>query len=192
MPTKAEIRRWMRARLDNIAAAEFQIWNEALTARLLRMERVLSATNVMLYYSIRNEAVTIAAIEELLRLGKTVSLPVCTPDRGLWAGIVGSLDELIPAKFGLLEPGPDSPRLDPSRLELVIVPGLAFDRRGNRIGHGAGYYDRFLKRADSAYKLGLGYDFQIIEEVPALPHDVRLDAVLTPTGLIEPVDGYSF
>ena len=67
---------------------------------------------------------------------------------------------------------------DPSEIELIIVPAVAFDRNGNRLGRGKGFYDRLLQTT-SATKIGVGYDFQLIEEIPAEPHDIPMDMVIT-------------
>ena len=83
--------------------------------------------------------------------------------------------------LGILEPAADPKRrIPPGRLDCVFVPGIAFDKRQNRLGRGAGFYDRFLKRVSKrASKIGLGFSFQIVPRVPTEAHDVRLDTVLT-------------
>lgn len=84
---------------------------------------------------------------------------------------------------GMLEPDPAIPGIDPSELSLVIVPGLAFDSSGNRLGRGAGFYDRFLSRADlRALKIGVAFDVQVVPRVPISSGDVAMDGVVTPSG----------
>jgi 5-formyltetrahydrofolate cyclo-ligase len=98
---------------------------------------------------------------------------------------IRSLAEVRPTgKFGLFEPGPEAPAIAPDRIELAVVPGVAFDRDGNRLGHGKGYYDRFFNSPGfRAYKLGLAYDFQVVEQLPATEYDVKMDAILVPNSL---------
>ena len=74
--------------------------------------------------------------------------------------------------------------MEPEKIDVVIVPGIAFDRNGHRIGFGCGYYDDFLKRARQAKKIALAYDFQIVDFIPAETHDVRVDVIVTPDGII--------
>ncbi len=96
-------------------------------------------------------------------------------------------NDLQVARFGLLEPKPETLRpVDPQELDLVIVPGVAFDREGFRIGFGAGYYDRFLPklRKDSVL-ISLVYDFQLMPKVPREPHDIAVHWIITEKELIE-------
>ncbi len=160
---------------------EYQVLNRGLYAGFMALELISKADKLMLYYSVRNEVNTVALIRELLKLGKTVALPVCAPGRDLQAAVIHDLSELRAARFGLMEPGPKAPLLEKDQLELVVTPGLAFDERGYRLGHGAGYYDRFLAGIPSVFKLGLAYDFQLIPRIPVESHDIRLDALLTPS-----------
>jgi 5-formyltetrahydrofolate cyclo-ligase len=90
-----------------------------------------------------------------------------------------SLDNLQSARFGLLEPERDvGLMVEPDDLDLVIVPGVAFDRRGNRLGFGGGYYDRFFERCN-ATRVGLAYAFQVVDDIPAEDHDVKIDWLVT-------------
>ena len=87
--------------------------------------------------------------------------------------------ELKPGAFGILEPAFDPKRLGrPEDLGLAVVPGLGFDRRGGRLGRGEGYFDRFLAEAKKAYKVGLAFEFQIVDEVPREAKDVSVDEVI--------------
>jgi 5-formyltetrahydrofolate cyclo-ligase len=182
--SKTELRQSLREQLERMTPDQYQLWNSQIEQHFFRLERVCQAQKIMIYYSVRHEVMTIGMIQRLLGLGKTVALPICTPERDLKAGLITSLDQLVPARFGLKEPPPEVPVMPPEALDLVVVPGLAFDRSGNRLGHGAGYYDRFLMRAGSVYRLGLAYAFQVVSELPAEPHDQPLNGILTPDGLV--------
>ena len=139
--------------------------------------------SVMLYASFRNEADTWGIIDDLYRSGVSVVLPR-TRKTDLEIYEYQGPESLAKSRFGILEPDPQtcSPA-DLSRIALVIVPGVVFDRRGGRIGFGAGYYDRFLPKVPDARKVGLCYESQIAEEVPCGEMDVRMDALLTEKGL---------
>ena len=112
-------------------------------------------------------------------------LPIVAPDRDLdWAAYSG---DLVPAAFGLREP--PGPRLGPAAIaqaELVVVPALAVDRQGVRLGRGGGSYDRALARVGSGTLLVAAlYDDELVDELPAEPHDIRVHAVVTPSGLVK-------
>lgn len=96
---------------------------------------------------------------------------------------VGSPQTLIKGRFGILEPPASDPVAAPTALDLILVPGVAFDRAGGRLGRGRGYYDRFLA-ATSAIKVGVCFEERLVPEVPCEAHDIRMDAILTPAELI--------
>ena len=91
--------------------------------------------------------------------------------------------QLVRHRFGMLEPAADLPVVDPATLDMVLVPGVAFDRRGERLGFGGGYYDRFLPTTP-ALRVGIAFDQCLAEELPCGKHDQRMDWVATPTEII--------
>ena len=95
-----------------------------------------------------------------------------------------SAADLRPGRFGVLEPGAECPVVPFSALDLVLVPGIAFDRAGNRLGRGRGFYDRMLALSPDAVSCGVGFDGQVVARVPVEPHDVKLHRMWTPTGQI--------
>ena len=144
-----------------------------------------SASVVLWYVSMPAELATGVAIEAALEEGKQVVVPWCDgEDLGLWR--LASMDELEPGTWGIPEPpadrrGEPARRAAPEAIDLVVVPGLAFDTRGRRLGHGKGYYDRLLVRT-RAVRAGLCFDAQVFLEVPAGPHDVLMDWLVTERG----------
>src|SRR5450432_669340 len=109
---------------------------------------------------------------------------------------LAGLEDLRPGRFGIPEPAVTSPELEPEEIAVMLVPGLAFDRLGNRLGFGGGYYDEWLtgggpvpegasaKARRPGLVVGVGYDFQLVEACPAGPHDARVDCVVTPARVI--------
>jgi len=91
---------------------------------------------------------------------------------------------LVRHPFGMLEPAPDLPLIDPTALDIVLVPGVAFDRRGGRLGFGGGFYDRFLPTTP-ALRVGVTYDSCLVDELPCNQADQRMDWIVTPQGLLE-------
>jgi 5-formyltetrahydrofolate cyclo-ligase len=182
--TKREFREAVKKRLAIMTPSEYSESNAAIREHFLGLGRVQRAISIMIYHSIGNEVETVSIIQTLLSIGKTVSLPVCMPSRDLIAGLVTDVNQLITTHFGLREP--DLKELQhPEFMDLIVVPGLAFDERGYRLGRGAGYYDRFLAGQPYCYKLGFAYNFQVFPQIPAESHDIRMDGLMTPAGLSE-------
>lgn len=142
-----------------------------------------SAKNIMVYVSFNSEVDTKAIIKELLlKKDKKVIVPyVEKNNKMLQLSELKSFDELEPKTFGILEPKKEFIRkFNPKKLDLIIIPGIAFDLNGHRIGYGYGYYDRFLKKINkNAKKIGLAYDFQIVEKIPEQTHDIPMSIVIT-------------
>ncbi len=150
--------------------------------RLLGMEEYVGAEWVHSYVSLgeKGEVDTLGFIEESLARGKGVVVPVVVEEeRHLRHARIKGLGELRPGHLGLLQP--ELARadwfVDVGELDLVVVPGLAFDVRGNRIGYGAGYYDRFLPQVRGC-KVGLAYESFLLEDIPLEDHDVPMDVVV--------------
>jgi 5-formyltetrahydrofolate cyclo-ligase len=146
--------------------------------RLQELPEFVRAGNIMMYVSVRNEVDTLKLINRCLQTGKKVFLPrvECKKIR---PAEVKDLFCLEPGKFGI--PEPKSGECNPAarhRFDVIIVPGIAFDPAGNRIGFGHGYYDGFLENAEGL-KIGLAYDFQIVEKVAQSELDVPMDVVIT-------------
>jgi len=119
-------------------------------------------------------------LERARELGKTVVVPrVDDARRQLVMHAYEAGDALAPSAFGVLEPLETALRVEPSAIDLVLVPALAVDERGHRIGYGQGFYDRFLPTATGATSVCVAFDFQLVAEVPVLPSDRDVDLVVT-------------
>ena len=151
--------------------------------RLFADEAFQRARTVCFYASLPAEADTSGMIDRALSDGKRVLVPRADlPGRRLdWFRIRDRAKDLEPGTMGIPEPvGALVRRARPGEAECVLVPGLGFDRRNNRLGRGAGFYDRFLAGlGPGAMKIGIGFSFQVVDALPVEDHDVRLDAVLT-------------
>lgn len=150
--------------------------------KLLNMDVFQRASNILFYASFDGEVDTFEMIISSIKLGKTVGLPVVKRDgTQLLPRIIHSFErDLEKGPYGIKQPK-INPENEMKIIDLVIVPGLAFDKKNYRIGRGAGYYDRFLSAlSDKIYTLGLAFDFQIIERLPQIDqHDVPVKHVLT-------------
>jgi 5-formyltetrahydrofolate cyclo-ligase len=144
------------------------------------------AATVMAYVSVRDELRTRRLLDAVLKSDKRLVVPYCVRNE-LKLFVMESFDELAPGMLGIPEPKVDlrsqaDKQIDIAALELIVVPGVAFDRRGGRLGHGKGYYDRMLVRArpDTAL-VGVSYNCQVFPEIPMQPHDVFMQMVVTET-----------
>ena len=171
---KAEVRAQMRGfRISESECAEASmIIRDALTA----LACWKSAGTVLLFAPLPDEPDTLVLPWE----GKHFCFPRYHADRGYEAAEVDEADELVPGKFGVLEAPPKAHHIPPEEVDLVLVPGMAFDEECYRLGRGRGFYDRWLL-ALPGLKLGLGFDHQLIDRVPREAHDVKLDGVIIPS-----------
>lgn len=177
---KQKYRQMMKTEIANLAPKDYRQFNEKIQDAFLQLDVVKNAEVIMIYYSIGNEVKTCKLIELMLADKKTVCLPICTPQKSLQAGKISNLTGLVKRPFNLYEPAPGSPIIEPSKIDLIVVPGLAFDRKGYRLGYGGGYFDRFLAKITlPTYKLGLSYDFQLIPDLPIEAHDIPIHGLLT-------------
>ena len=137
------------------------------------------AQTIMAYYSLPDEVNTHALIDELVAEGKTVLLPKVTGADTMELHRYTGRADLQEGAYHILEPVGE-PFTDLSAIDLILVPGLAFDAAGHRLGRGRGYYDRFLHSKNRPYcvKIGVCFDFQKVDEVPVDAHDIAMDKVV--------------
>lgn len=186
--TKAVLRReFLRLRLGLGPAGE-ELGRRIQTA-LIEHDAFVRAGVILVYLPFRGEVPTAAVIEAGLARGKVVAAPLtlATERRLVPLALAGLPDELQPGTFGILEPRPERcPPVDPGRIDLVVVPGLAFDTHGARLGYGGGFYDRFLGRhVPQATRAGLAFEVQVVDRLPTDRHDAAMDLVFTEQRIIQ-------
>ena len=183
---KAALREAMLERRRALDAEAHRELSAAIGERLRGDERYRDARVLHSYIDARdNEVATRDLVQVALHEGRRVVCPRALPGGRLEHYEIGSLQDLEPGRFGLLEPPPDSARaVDPSAIDLVLVPGIVFDREGFRAGFGGGYYDRFLAAID-APSIGLAFALQLVDRVPREAHDVPVDAIVTEHEVID-------
>lgn len=159
-----------------IPPTEKQEHDRLICEKLWQMVQEMDAKAIHTFLPMGSEVDIFPAIDSLLENGLTVVAPKSLKCRRLEHLVLRSLSELEAGIYGTSCPA--SGEVYTGSYDLFIVPGLAFDHQGNRIGYGAGYYDTFLASQATGYKLGIGYPFQLLEVLPSEPHDVRLDGVL--------------
>ncbi|NDY42504.1 5-formyltetrahydrofolate cyclo-ligase [Dissulfurirhabdus thermomarina] len=176
------LRRQMLARRDDIAPELRDDWSARITERLEELPAYRSAALPMAFVSFRSEVDTRRHIRTRLARGLPLAVPKTDPlHRRLVPYRVTGMDDLVPGLYGIPEPDPErAAPVAPSDIDLVLVPGSVFDLRGGRYGYGGGYYDRFLAHeAPGALRVGLGFDFQVLDQIPLGPYDQRLDVLVT-------------
>ena len=175
--TKKELRKQMAAlKATYRDAGQLTALSAEVLTKLEASPRFQQAQVVMLYYSLPDEVQTHHFVERWVQ-SKRIILPVVVGD-DLELRTYHGCHELVKGAYGIEEPtGP--PFLQLEQIECIVVPGVAFDSQGNRLGRGKGYYDRLLPRLPQAYKIGLCFPFQRVEQVPAEPFDIRMDEVIS-------------
>lgn len=181
---KKALRGTMLARRRRLPADSIARGSEAIAAHFCAWPVYQKAKTVMVYLAMADEPQTEGLIAAAWVAGKTVCVPLMGEKYGhMEAGLLTGWEGLVIGRLGLKMPDPAKVRLiEPAAIDLVVVPGVAFDRRGYRLGMGAGYYDRFLPRATAACRLGLAWSLQVVDEVPVDEYDARLDYLLTEGG----------
>lgn len=149
---------------------------------LFESDEFKSAEVILFYLSFDGEVETYSMIKDALKMDKTIAVPfIERKNKNLIPSRIKSVSsrDLKKGPYGIEQPK----RLDPidiERIDLAIIPGVAFDRKGNRLGRGKGYYDRFLKKLRaSTKKIGLAFDFQILPQISVQPHDLRVDRIIS-------------
>ena len=148
--------------------------SELILAKLEQHPDFIKAERVMLYSALPDEVQTQAFLERW-HLRKTIILPTVVGD-DIIPVAYGKDTDFAVGDFNILEPQNEPYTGD---FDLIVVPGVAFDRQGNRLGRGKGYYDRFLCHHLDVKRIGICFDFQLVDEVPAEPFDIRMDEVIT-------------
>lgn len=182
---KRTLRSSMLARRRSLGADLWQSASRAAQQRLQMLGPFQQATRVALYAPLMNELDTALLFVAARQAGKQVLYPLVCDDRLAFHEIT-ALEQLGRGSFGILEPCPVSAGQVHEPADLMVVPGVAFDLRGHRIGFGKGYYDRYLAGLKQLPILvGLCHDFQLCDEVPAEGHDIRMDYVVTECRVVQ-------
>jgi len=180
-PRKAALRRAVRERADALAEGYRRAAGAAITAHLLADARYRSAEKLFVYVSLPKEPDTAAIIADALAAGKAVYVPKCIARHVMQAVRIRSAKELVPGTLGIPEPAGCGETASADALDLVLAPCAAVSRDGVRLGHGAAYYDAFLRGSETT-AICLCFAELLIDEIPSTCLDVRMDDVLTENG----------
>lgn len=183
MNEKEQLRTEFRKKRLSLDSAEVKEKSRQIMKKLFSLEEFRAAKTIMFYVSKDNEVNTHNIIKHSLD-NKVVCVPKTNlATKNIDAYSIDSFDQLSIGTFYVMEPNKGK-LVDSSKIDLIFLPGLVFDKNGNRLGRGKGYYDKFLKNT-KAKKIGLAFDFQVIDGVPTNKHDVSVDMIVTEKEVID-------
>ncbi|MCI5223238.1 MAG: 5-formyltetrahydrofolate cyclo-ligase [Candidatus Electrothrix sp. AR4] len=182
---RSDLRKNRLAARDQMGRTQRRECSRRIRTKLAETPLVSDAKHLFVYVHFRSEVETIKLINQLLSEGKTVSVPVTLlgVSRLLAVQLTDPAAQLESGAFGILEPTKEriaQATIDPTTIDIVLVPGSVFDQAGGRLGYGGGFYDRFfVQSAPQAARIGLAYELQMVEQVPMQFHDQYMDMVVT-------------
>lgn len=186
---KKELRIYIRSEKKRYSEEKLEEMSHRICRALSEHPRILSAEVVLLYWALPDEVRTEELVASLASSGKTVLLPKVVSDSEMTIHRFTSVADLAAGAYGILEPSGEKVSMEALRQMaekgsdgtggmVGVIPGMAFDRDGHRLGRGKGYYDRFLSALPGMYRIGVCFPFQLQPEVPAEPWDVKMDEVV--------------
>lgn len=190
---KAELRRDLRVRRRELSEDDRR--NAALCVRDKLVELLLPRTNkagvVLAYMPMKYELDVLPTVESLVSMGVRAAFPLCVEENRLRLFVPDNDNSFVEGAYGILEPCPERcTEVFAEELEAIILPGIGFDNRCNRLGQGGGYYDRLLARTD-CFTIGVGFDCQLVKDVPTEDTDKCVDAVVLPSWVLLKGDSYT-
>jgi 5-formyltetrahydrofolate cyclo-ligase len=179
---KVTLRSALRAHAQTISAAERAAASAQLCERLAAEKCFQRARGILFFAPLTDEPDIWPLLKKTLAGGCEIALPRFNRAQNSYAAVAvrDLAADIVVGQFAVREPAAHCPVVPWNRLDLLLVPGLGFDARGTRLGRGKGFYDRLLPLANGV-KCGLAFDWQMLAEIPAAPHDVTLNCILTPT-----------
>ncbi|MGG7178868.1 5-formyltetrahydrofolate cyclo-ligase [Clostridium paraputrificum] len=178
---KQSIRKAIISKRDSIDTKSKMAMDGRIKDKLKESIFYKNSRNIFIYIGFGSEIDTAKYIEEFLLEGKEIFVPRTDMKNKVMEAVkINSLMELTESSYGILEPDIEVEAINKNDIDLVILPGVAFDKSGGRIGYGGGYYDKYLEGMNSdIVKLAITYDFQVLDEVPFEEHDIKADYIIT-------------
>lgn len=179
MPSdKAALRKHFLEERRTLSAGEREQINEGIFRQVTSLAAYQEARVVFLYCSTPEEISTEQLLYSALSKGKTVCVPLCVYRGVMEAHVIRQVSQLAPGRFGIMEPSADAPLVQPEMIDFCVVPCLAADAAGHRLGYGGGYYDRFLAQT-AATAAALCAERSFVQMLPAEPHDRPCHMIVT-------------
>jgi 5-formyltetrahydrofolate cyclo-ligase len=186
---KKELRKKVQVLRDVLDPMQQRLLSDKIAANLWSIPEFDSAETILFFISFRSEVDTLSMISRALEEGRTVCIP-CTDmgDKSMVASQIMNMDsDLKMGNYNIPEPREECLRpVPPEQIDVILMPGVAFDPTGGRLGYGGGYYDRFLEKCSPGCKLiALAYELQIVEHVPCADHDHHIHKIVTEKRIID-------
>ncbi len=186
--SKAMMRKTMLHHRESQSSSAMQLSSRKAQQALLAEKLWQEARCVALYMPTKGEVQTQLLASQAWECGKKVFLPRCNPTQAGHMDFVACRDmhDLVQGKYGIWEPNPSLPAQDLGMVDMVLIPGLAFTRQGQRLGFGGGYYDRFLSKSENQHvtRVGMAFSWQILDTLPTQPWDISIQALVSDEGVL--------
>jgi len=180
---KQALRQAMLKKRNSLSKETLDEMSEIIQTRAMHMNEFVNAKTVAAYHPVGSEVSTIQILSSVLQLGKCLALPrVEDESRIIFAEVEDLENDLQAGKYKIMEP--KNHCLKVNRMDLALVPGIAWDEHGHRLGYGKGYYDRYLSNLQTT-SVGLAYDFQILKDIPHGKNDFRVNLIVTEKRVIK-------
>ena len=184
---KREARGRARRARDGVNLVERRAAAHELSLVLLSLNELAGARAILAYAALPNELDPAPAIWRLRKRGVRIAYPRIEAPGVLGMHFVDHEMELVPGPFGLAQPSEHAPHVSHALIDAVIIPGVAFDEQGTRLGYGGGYYDRLLPMMrPECMRIGIAFDEQVLSHIPTEEHDACVDVLVTPSRIIRP------
>jgi 5-formyltetrahydrofolate cyclo-ligase len=183
MREKLLLRRHSIRQRASLSYAEVQTKSAMIASYVSQLCYFCSSATLMTYMALPQEVQTLCLIKEARRQRKRLVVPVLVSPELVAVELPQDCSKLHANAYGILEPDDLSARVDPAVIDCILVPGVAFDPQGGRLGFGKGYYDRFLSKVPATtYLCGLAFTIQIVQDIPQMPHDICMHVLVTEQG----------
>ena len=179
---KNQLKESILEKRDSLSEEEILEKSNKIKNNLFNLTQYKNSKTIMFFVSFKSEVDTHNMIGEALK-NKTIVIPKVVSHE-IEPSVIIDFDNLVPGKFGILEPI-EAMKIANKNINLILVPGIVFDKKGHRIGYGFGFYDKFLAKVPKAIKIGLAFDFQFVDQIPAEMHDVHVHLIVTEKRVVE-------
>jgi len=177
---KKYLREKIKSLRDNLSKEKINQLSEKIQKNLFELKEFKNSNTIMFFVNFGSEVNTLPMIKKALQIGKKIVLPVINKEKKeIFAVEISDINNLQPGTFGILEPKDKTKIILEKNIDLIIVPGIIFDKTGNRIGYGGGYYDKWLKKFDIKKRIGLAFDFQVLDSIPYTETDQKVYKIIT-------------
>lgn len=179
MDSKSSQRAYIKKLRENIDKDIYDLHSEMICEKLLKLKQYVNANSILAYYPINNEVDTLILLNHIIE-NKTLSLPKTDiTTNSIQAKTITDLNRLKVGAYSIMEPKASCKNTDLDRIDLVIIPLVAFDKKCARLGYGGGYYDRLLSKMPHCMKIGLAFELQKVDHILSDSHDISLDIIIT-------------